>query len=519
METTLIYARFADNILYELSRVDMFPYTAVITSDGASEEMNRLQTEDLELVEGFWVYGVYVSSLIHPPPGVNVVLGFQPALVNPNWIPEPDWWYGDAMQFRQEVWHFASAQHMVRVSLWVEGHLRLILINLLLVRAGLELNPGPFKPSETLSPFEYKSRGVVCIHDGEPATVAGKRANFFKEILVVTRRLPICCECHVFLRCGAGGYIHPAIASGSSPSAPPLPNAVKAFLGPHAETIELAASQLPLDRPTTFQEANQTVPAQQTPVATRAVVSTRGPVVDGPMPSGIPPIVAETLEVPVEVVRLDGRRISQEEVGDLTEFFHGRDGILTTSCIEYHGERRLVTNRNVKETCQDMVIQKLEFTTNPGLSYMCRFVTTFLVYVALASTVTWNWPFVWYIIFLWPRLITVKGFLFVGVYLGTLLFPSASIAQLLLSSFMFDRRRTISWCPHMISAVMEEFEAGTSAEVVRSNTRLKLNRLATLPVPDVAAVALKSGSEQVVYFLVPREPFFEDGATYATVAL
>lgn len=78
-----------------------------------------------------------------------------------------------------------------------------------------------------------------------------------------------------------------------------------------------------------------------------------------------------------------------------------------------------------------------------------------------------------------------------------------------------NSKRTVVWCPHMVTNVLLDYSEGTSAEVVRTNTRMKLSRLATLPVPDYMASQLTAGSEQVIYFLAERETFFEAGAAFA----
>lgn len=85
--------------------------------------------------------------------------------------------------------------------------------------------------------------------------------------------------------------------------------------------------------------------------------------------------------------------------------------------------------------------------------------------------------------------------------LGDLFFPGST--------------KTFVFCPHMVTCCMAEYSNGTDAEALASNTRSKLLRLACLPVPDRVAAALLAGSEEVVKYLVPKEPFFEDVETAA----
>jgi len=67
---------------------------------------------------------------------------------------------------------------------------------------------------------------------------------------------------------------------------------------------------------------------------------------------------------------------------------------------------------------------------------------------------------------------------------------------------------TFSYVPHIVSCVIQEFEGGADAQVVKSTTRSKIRRLATLPMPDFDHMTLISGSEKVIFFLVEKQHFF-----------
>jgi hypothetical protein len=75
------------------------------------------------------------------------------------------------------------------------------------------------------------------------------------------------------------------------------------------------------------------------------------------------------------------------------------------------------------------------------------------------------------------------------------------------------------YVPHAGACALAEYSNGTGAVAVVATCRGKLLRLACLPLPDVMHLALIAGTEEVVKFIVSREPFFEAGPTFATVAL
>lgn len=96
--------------------------------------------------------------------------------------------------------------------------------------------------------------------------------------------------------------------------------------------------------------------------------------------------------------------------------------------------------------------------------------------------------------------------------LGTPVFISLACRFSVLRFFLDLEVRVMPVCPHALSCVLSEYAAGTDATAVASNTRGKLLRLACLPIPDTVAQQVLSGTEQAVYFLAPREPFFGVGA-------
>jgi len=72
--------------------------------------------------------------------------------------------------------------------------------------------------------------------------------------------------------------------------------------------------------------------------------------------------------------------------------------------------------------------------------------------------------------------------------------------------------KCISYCPHLVSCVLSEYDRDTNVEAARTNLRAKMRRLACLPLPDVDAVKFIEGSELVVEFLLDHTHFFGEGA-------
>jgi hypothetical protein len=77
-----------------------------------------------------------------------------------------------------------------------------------------------------------------------------------------------------------------------------------------------------------------------------------------------------------------------------------------------------------------------------------------------------------------------------------------------------DRGRHVSICyiPHLVSAVMAEYDRGTNAVAARSTMRQRIRRLACLPIPDEDALKFIVGTELVCEQLLDQEDFFWEGA-------
>jgi hypothetical protein len=72
--------------------------------------------------------------------------------------------------------------------------------------------------------------------------------------------------------------------------------------------------------------------------------------------------------------------------------------------------------------------------------------------------------------------------------------------------------RTISYIPHIVSAVLSSYDRGTNPVAARSTLRQKIRQLASLPIPDFDAIKFIAGSELVVEHLLDTSNFFWEGA-------
>lgn len=71
----------------------------------------------------------------------------------------------------------------------------------------------------------------------------------------------------------------------------------------------------------------------------------------------------------------------------------------------------------------------------------------------------------------------------------------------------FDERKLL-YCPHMVTAVLEEIKKNDTIEVVDAKVRPCLLRLATVAIPDVLNYDIIVGSEEMVKFIIRQDPFF-----------
>jgi len=196
--------------------------------------------------------------------------------------------------------------------------------------------------------------------------------------------------------------------------------------------------------------------------------------------------------------------------------------------IPYSHERRLVTNRNVKETKEAIEMAYIELDDEPLIklpelawwqdrAYLLKLaLTTVLVLAAIVTLVLTflAYPEVYFSVFM----VGVHALLWfieqsplfkcLVIFTITLLTTAIAIARWLLKKPTDEVwPRVMIYCPHMVSCALSEYRRGTNVDVAMATMRQKMLRLATLPIPDFDAAQILDGSEQVALYLIKDQDF------------
>ncbi len=159
--------------------------------------------------------------------------------------------------------------------------------------------------------------------------------------------------------------------------------------------------------------------------------------------------------------------------------------------LEYGGERRLATARNVVELKKTMKVCQIRAVVR-AYRVWPSVIAAVLAAVA-AGGLTW-----------------VSPVLSVATITST--FVAISLYALFVMMYRRSRAVYISYVPHLVSAVLTEYDRGTNATAARATIRQKIRHLACLPIPDHSAAELIHGTEAVVMSLLSSEDFFSTEA-------
>ncbi len=159
--------------------------------------------------------------------------------------------------------------------------------------------------------------------------------------------------------------------------------------------------------------------------------------------------------------------------------------------LEYVGERRLATARNVVELKKKMKVCQIRAV-----------VRTYRI-----------WPSIFAMV---AATATSAGLMFYSQLLAGLCFSSVTSGVLAYACYVLAFRRSravyVAYIPHLVSAVLTEYDRGTNATAARATIRQKIRHLACMPIPDHSAAELIHGSEAVVMSLLESEDFFSTEA-------
>lgn len=203
--------------------------------------------------------------------------------------------------------------------------------------------------------------------------------------------------------------------------------------------------------------------------------------------------------------------------------------------IHYDQERRLVCDRNVKATAQDMEVVQLSgmgvntkipylgpllnsilwLLTTPLSLHWVAWVPTMVAFVGFTLNVFLSFSFIvsWlYFVFLFPwiLLLTLLS-VWASYYYMKALEPKVQAFRewVLKVTKPFWVPRHIYYVPHALSNVVTSYRAGTDLHTLNSTVGQRLGRLSTLPIPDEVHTQLMAGTERVAVFCVMRQPFFD----------
>lgn len=202
---------------------------------------------------------------------------------------------------------------------------------------------------------------------------------------------------------------------------------------------------------------------------------------------------------------LDGVHVSAEQARDFTGDPHATvvDGV-----IPYDGDARLCHSRNVAEFHQDLVIQTIHYSTY-RLTWMAWALVTSVVTNVVATLVAYATNLN----------VAYTGVAFIAIPLITYV-SWAGIEKVMFKvkpNWMARDAYEVVFAPHLVDAVVTEYKTGTDADVVEGSIRQKILRHAGLPIPDTIARVLYAGSEYVARHLVARASFFVEGVARCAV--
>lgn len=206
---------------------------------------------------------------------------------------------------------------------------------------------------------------------------------------------------------------------------------------------------------------------------------------------------------------LDGQVIGENDKLAILSLLVGRpvgpdEMFEDDAVLPYGGERRIATSRNVKEIAADMRICQFGCGHSAfqwGRLWLC-FVTA-----ALSG-----------LFFSLPRLAQFQAFTFLTDFVHWCPIASLVLGSVMLLPIPFiwprrvEERIVVAYVPHLVSAVLFEYDRSMDADLVRASIRQKFRRMSCLPIPDFDLIKFVSGSELVCEQILRSQNFFGEGA-------
>lgn len=411
------------------------------------------------------------------------------------------------------------------------------IIEMLLVRGGVEKNPGPcgFQGKTVPSKVEpYGKRKFIhtCPECGAPLAAP----NFVKTSLTYDhpdeldgywegkgKEVDDSDECDYI---DLGGEVI-ALPEPSSSKAAPIETPVNA----KEERRQLKSITAEGGHKL---KISRTLKGEQSPPPVKVATQPAPP----PKPEGPGPTPPPSPAPPTPPPVLQGFELDHEHAVEfmVCEFFCAPGSVVSENkTIHYDQERRLVCDRNVKATTQDLEVVHLQglgvntkvpyigallngilwSLTTPVSLHWLAWVPTMVAFIGCSLNVLLSFSFFvswlyFVLVFPWLLIFSVSSIWAAYYYMKVLEGPVLACRTWLLKvTGAFWEQRHIYYVPHAVSNVVTSYRAGTDLATLKSTVGQRLGRLSTLPIPDKVYSELMAGTERVTIYSVMRQPFFD----------
>jgi len=269
------------------------------------------------------------------------------------------------------------------------------------------------------------------------------------------------------------------------------------------------------------------------------------------VPASVVPVVVPAL-APFPNSCLDGQLMTPVQVRKMFLEKFGVDvqedcGLVQCRRMVYRypgTDQRVVSNRSVKETTEDIALIELTTAVDPKVSARHDFSIMFGALVALTLTqllisacsgfdACWPCAFMWCFAFPfrswfispsalgWAK---VRNYIAYGVVCGISIpqdldsvVGAVALSCGLVHSFLIVlcapdlpmKSISVVYCPHLATALYMEYSTGTNAVTVASTIRARALRLATLPIPATLMSKIIDGTELAVKTMIDDGNFYE----------
>lgn len=248
-------------------------------------------------------------------------------------------------------------------------------------------------------------------------------------------------------------------------------------------------------------------PGRAVPTIVPPPVQVQAPV---PIPTPVPAAPPKPVVAPAPGKhRLDGQVIDEDDKLTILSRLVGRpvySGDMSEEdvVLPYGGERRIATSRNIKEITADMRI--CQFGCEHWAFQWARFWLCCLCFAFSG------------LFFSLRPLAQFPAFTFIAVFVDWCPFASLVLGQVSLWAIPFilpklkKKHTIVAYVPHLVSAVLFEYDRNMDADAVRASIRQKFRRMSCLPIPDYDLIKFVSGSEVVCEHILRSQNFFGEGA-------